>query len=40
MVLLFGSIYGSNVIIIEKDTDVEGMVGVRETGTRGDGRGK
>ena len=40
MVLLFGGIYGSNVVIIEEDTDVKGRVGVSETGTRGGGRGE
>ena len=39
MVLLYGDIYGSKVVIIEEDRDVEGGVGigVRETGTRGEG---
>ena len=39
MVLLFGSTYGSKVVIMEEDTDVEGRVGVdvRETVTRGEG---
>ena len=41
MVLSFESIiYGSKVIVIEKDVNVEGWVGVSvgEAGTRGDGR--
>ena len=39
MVLLFGCIYGSKVIIVEGDTDVEGGigVGVQEIGKRGGG---
>ena len=42
MVLLFGGIYDSKVVIIEEETDVEGGlgIGVREIGTRGGGRGK
>ena len=28
MVLLFGSVYESKIIIIEEDTDVEGEIGV------------
>ena len=42
MVLDFGGIYGSKVVIIEKDTDLERGVGVvvREIGRRGDGRSK
>ena len=34
MVLLFGGIYGSKVVIIVDDTDVEVGVGVREIGMR------
>ena len=38
MVLLFGCIYGSKVIIVEGDTDVGGIsVGVQEIGKRGGG---
>ena len=37
MVLLFGDIYGSKVVILEEDTDVEEEVGVRKTGIRGEG---
>ena len=37
MVLLFGSVYGSKVVIMEEDTDVEVGVGVRETSIRGKG---
>ena len=36
-VLLFVGIYGSKVVIIEEDTDVEVGVGVREKSTRGEG---
>ena len=40
MVLLFGGIYASKVVIIEEDTDVEGGVDVKETSTRGEGADK
>ena len=33
--MLFGAIYGCKMVILEEDTDVERMVGVRETGIRG-----
>ena len=35
MVLLFGCIYGSKVVIIKEDTDVEGGVGVGVSVTGG-----
>ena len=42
VILLFGGIYGSKVVIIEEDTNVEGGVdvSVKEIGTRGGGRGE
>ena len=38
MILLFEDIYGSKVVIMEEDTDIEVGVGVRETDMRGEGR--
>ena len=38
MILSFGGIYGSKMVIIEEVTDVGVNVGVSKKGTNGDGR--